>query len=244
MVGQSLSVRKAGVIRMLQRSTTTPSPQPSLPRTGHLGVSPLPLAGEGWGEGGTGATARPTRTIQLLNFAVFQSAWFAAVLGAAHQRPLWGTAAVLAAFAWHLSVSARPAEEAKLFGLICLIGFVVETANVLLGHVAYPSGQPVPQLPPYWMVALWGLLATALNVTMRWLKRRYWLAAVLGAIAGPMSFIGGVKLGGAQFIDATPALVIMAGSWAVLMPALMWLSMRFDGVAVPQAQVQLQVDRA
>ncbi len=186
------------------------------------------------------SVAKPTRTVQLINFAVFQSAWFAAVLGAAHQLPLWGTAAVLAAFAWHLSVSARPAEEAKLFGVICLIGFIVETGQALLGHVSYPSGQPVASLAPYWMVALWGLLAIALNVTMRWLKRRYLLAAVLGAIAGPASFVSGVKLGGAQFIHTAPALIIMACSWAVLMPALMWLSMRFDGVAVPRVQMKVQ----
>ena len=187
------------------------------------------------GRAGAAASAtKPTRTVQLGNFLVFQSAWFAAVLGAAHQLPLWGTAAALAAFAWHLAVSARPLQEAKLLGTLCLIGGGVETGNAMLGHVSYPSGQPVANLAPYWMVALWGLLAITLNVTMRWLKRRYWLAAVLGAIAGPASFVSGVKLGGAQFIHATPALVGMACTWAVLMPALMWLSMRFDGVAVPE----------
>ena len=186
--------------------------------------------------GVTASAAKPTRTVQLTNFIVFQSAWFAAVLGAAHQLPLWGTAAVLAAFAWHLAVSARPAEEAKLFAVVCLIGFVVETGMVLIGQVSYPSGQPVATLAPYWMVALWGLLAIALNVTMRWLKRRYLLAAVLGAVTGPASFVSGVKLGGAQFIHAMPALAVMACTWAVLMPALMWLSLRFDGVAVPEVQ--------
>ena len=127
-------------------------------------------------------------------------------------------------------------RRAKLFAVVCLIGFVVETGIVLLGHVAYPSGQPVANLAPYWMVALWGLLAIGLNVTMRWMKRRYLLAAVLGAIAGPASFVSGVKLGGAQFVHAMPALAVMACTWAVLMPGLVWLSMRFDGVAVPEVQ--------
>jgi hypothetical protein len=180
------------------------------------------------------AAARPTRALQLLNFVVFQAAWFAAVLGAAHQVPLWGTVAVAVAIAWHLFVSARPAEEAKLVAALCAIGFVVETANVLMGHVAYPSGQPDPRLAPYWRVALWGLLAIALNVTMRWLKHRPLLAAVLGAVAGPASFVSGVRLGGAVFVDALPAIVTMVCTWAVLMPAAMWLSSRFDGVAVPE----------
>ena len=189
-------------------------------------------AAEGAGEAGA-AVRHPTRAIQLVNFAVFQAAWFAAVLGAAHHIPLWGTACVVAALGWHLGVSARPAQEARLIGSVCLIGFAVETGNALLGYVRYPSGQPDPYLAPYWMVALWGLLAIALNVTMRWLKRRPWLAALLGAVAGPASFASGVRLGGAQFVHATPALVTMAVTWAVLMPVLMRLSERFDGVAVP-----------
>jgi hypothetical protein len=80
------------------------------------------------------------------------------------------------------------------------------------------------------MVALWGLLGIALNVTLRWLKHRPVLAAVLGAVAGPLSFLSGVRLGGAAFVDRTPALVTLACTWAVLMPVLMALSDRFDGV--------------
>ena len=180
-------------------------------------------------------TVSPTRAIQLANLLVFQTAWFAAVLGAAHGFPFLGTAAVVAAIGWHLGVSARPAEEAKLVGLACLFGFVLESFSAMRGVIAYPSGQPDPRLAPYWMVALWGLLAIALNVTMRWLRPRLWLAAVLGAVAGPASFASGVQLGGARFVDAPAALAWLAIVWAVAMPLLVWLSMRFDGVAVPEA---------
>lgn len=177
------------------------------------------------------AAARPTRTMQVLNFVLFQAAWFAGVLGAAHGRPLLGTAMVALVIAWHLTVSARPAVEARLVGAVLLVGAVFETFCVQLNQVTYASGQPIPQLAPYWMVAMWGLLAIALNVTMRWMKRRWLLAAVLGAIAGPMSYAGGVRLGAATFLHATAALVTLAISWAVLMPLMMWLSDRFDGVA-------------
>ena len=178
--------------------------------------------------------AAPTRGIQIANFIVFQAAWFGAVLGAAHGLPLWGTAGVAAAIGWHLMVSARPVREAQLIAIACAIGLIVESASAIQGHIAYPSGQPVAWLAPYWMVALWGELAIALNVTMRWLKSRLWLAALLGAIAGPASFVSGVKLGGAQFVDATHALIWLGVTWAVLMPVLVRLSSRFDGVVVAE----------
>lgn len=177
----------------------------------------------------------PTRGVQIANVVVFQAAWFAAVLGAAHHIPLWGTACVIAAIAWHLGVSARPAQEAKLVALACAIGLVAESMVAMQGNVTYPSGQPVAWLAPYWMVALWGELAIALNVTMRWMKHRPWLAALFGAIGGPAAFAAGVRLGGAAFVDETTALVTLAGVYAVLMPLLMWLSNRFDGVSVPEA---------
>lgn len=177
----------------------------------------------------------PSRTMQLANVVVSQLAWFAAVLGAAHGQPLLGTLCVLAAIGWHLAVAARPGREARLVLLACLVGAVAETWVVAQGHVAYPSGQPFAQWPPYWMLALWGLFAIALNVTLRWLRGRPWLAAGLGAAAGPLAFSGGVRLGGAQFVDPTAALLTLALLWSLALPLLMWLSVRFDGVTRPEA---------
>ena len=175
----------------------------------------------------------PTRARQAANFVVFEAAWFACILGVAHGRPLWGTAAVAAAIAWHVAISARPATELTLAGLLGVIGLLAESLVVAQGHVAYPAGQPVAWLAPYWMVALWAEFAIALNVTLRWLKRRPALALVLGAVFGPLSFLGGVRLGGARFIDEGAALVTLAALWAVLMPLVMALSDRFDGVTDP-----------
>jgi hypothetical protein len=175
----------------------------------------------------------PSRARQLANFVIFEGAWFACILGVAHGQPAWGTAAVVAAIAWHVAISARPATELALVALLCAIGLIAESLVVAQGHVAYPAGQPVAWLAPYWMVALWGEFAIALNVTLRWLKRRPFVALVLGAVFGPLSFLGGVRLGGARFVDEPAALTTLACMWAVLMPLVVWLSDHFDGVSTP-----------
>ena len=174
--------------------------------------------------------------IQWANLLLTQLAWFASVVGAAHQRPLEGTACVLAVIAWHLAVVPRPAREAGLVVLACLIGGTVETLRLLPGDVLYASGQPDPRLAPYWMVALWGLLAVSLNVTLRWLRKRLWLAALLGALVGPAAFASGVRLGAGQFVDAGSAVLGLALSWALLMPLLVRLSVSLDGVQPQGAQ--------
>jgi len=175
----------------------------------------------------------PSRKRQLANFAVFEAAWYACILGVAHGHPLWGSAAVVCAIAWHVGISARPATELALVAVLGAIGFVAESLVAAQGRVAYPSGQPVAWLAPYWLVALWGEFAIALNVTLRWLRRRPLAAALLGAVFGPLSFAGGVRLGGARFVDEHAALATLAGMWALLMPLVMWISERLDGVAEP-----------
>ena len=174
----------------------------------------------------------PSRGRALANFIVFEAAWFACVLGVAHGQPAWGTAAIVAAIAWHLVICARPATELALVGALCVVGLVAESVMVALGHVAYPGGQPVAWLAPYWLVALWGEFAIALNVTLRWLKQRPLLAAALGALFGPLSFLGGVRLGAARFIDELAALTSLAVMWALLMPLVMAVSDRLDGVTL------------
>jgi len=172
----------------------------------------------------------PSRARQLANFVVYEAAWLACVLGAARGAPGWGTAVVVAAVAWHVAISARPATELALVGLMSAVGLMAESIVVSRGHVAYASGQSWAWVAPYWLVALWGEFAIALNVTLRWLKRRPRLAAVLGAIFGPLSFLGGVRLGAARFIDERAALATLAVMWAALMPLALWLSDRLDGV--------------
>ncbi|HSC63272.1 MAG TPA: DUF2878 domain-containing protein [Caldimonas sp.] len=178
------------------------------------------------------AASGPSRAAVVANFVVFQIAWFAAVLGAAHRWPALGTACVAAAVALHVASARRPREELAFVVAVFAGGLLVESLVVAQGHIVYPSGQPVAWLAPYWIAALWALLATAPNVTLRWLKGRPLLAALLGAICGPASFLAGVRLGGASFVDPAAALVMLALTWAVLMPALMALSTRLDGYAL------------
>jgi len=173
----------------------------------------------------------PSRIRVLANAVVFEAAWFACILGVANGHPSWGTLPVVAAVAWHVAISDRPQAELVLAALLCAIGLVVESIMACLDNVAYASGQPVRWLAPYWIVALWGELAIALNVTLRWLKGRPLLAAVLGALLGPLSFAAGVRLGAAHFLDRPAALGAIALQWALSMPLVMALSNRFDGVA-------------
>ncbi|WP_431275887.1 DUF2878 domain-containing protein [Variovorax ureilyticus] len=176
-----------------------------------------------------------TRAAVLANLAMFQAAWFAAVFGAAYCIPLWSTFCVACAVLWHLGLADRPAREAWLVAAVTLLGFFVETVNGAFGYVSFPSCGDAPSgWPPYWLVAMWALFSICLNVSLRWLRGRWLLASAFGAFGGPMSFAAGARLGAARFVETVPALLLIATTWALVMPVLVWLSMNLDGVGRPE----------
>lgn len=175
--------------------------------------------------------AEPTRAWVVTNAVLMQVGWFACVLGAAHGWPWAGTAVSAAVIGYHLWRAPRPAGEAQLLLAVIAFGAVFDAAMLATGAVKLVNGQWLPWFTAHWMLALWALFGTALNVSLRWLKGRWWLGAALGAVAGPMSFSAGSRLGAATFTDPTLALGFLAVGWALAIPALLWLAQRFDGVS-------------
>jgi hypothetical protein len=138
----------------------------------------------------------------------------------------------MAVVATHLARTAHPQQELALVLIAAAIGLVWDSLLVFLGWLDYPSGILVSGTTPHWIVALWMIFATTLNVSMRWLKGRMMLAALLGAVAGPLAYWAGSRLGGVWFVEPWLATIALAVGWAVAMPMLMALSDRFDGTAL------------
>ncbi|NCT95990.1 MAG: DUF2878 domain-containing protein [Comamonadaceae bacterium] len=175
----------------------------------------------------------PDRRWQWSNVLWTQLAWFAAVLGAAHGVPAWGTLPALAVLLWHLRRAPRPRSEAVLMLLAAGLGTLADTLVLHQGVLAFASGQWSAALPPPWMSALWAVFATSLNVTLRWLHGRPLLAAALGAVAGPLAFLSGARLGAAQLLEPGVAMALLSLQWALVLPVLALCARRLDGVAAP-----------
>ncbi len=166
----------------------------------------------------------------LLYFVVGQAGWFACVLGAAHGWQWAGVALTLALVALHVLTSRRPIEELKLIACVVVIGGVWDSGMVFFGLLAYPGSSAILSLVPVWILALWALFAAQFNTTYQWLKTRLLAAAVLGAVAGPLSFRAGAALGAVRFVKPLPAAVTIAAGWACILPLIVLLSRRWDGV--------------
>jgi uncharacterized membrane protein YjjP (DUF1212 family) len=169
----------------------------------------------------------------VVNVVVYQCAWFACVLGAAANRPWIGVVAAAAAVLLHLVMAPAPRRELPLILLATLAGAAFESLLGASGWVRSSPSLLVGSVMPVWMVALWAAFATTLNVSLRALRRRYLVSALIAAVGAPLAYQAGAALGALQWVQATPALLLVACGWALLLPLLMRTAQRFDGFATP-----------
>jgi len=169
---------------------------------------------------------------RVLDFCLFQGVWFAAVVGAARDRPAAGPLAALVLLAWSVPRAPRP-RRALVRALVAgLAGFALDSLGATLGLLAYPcvpAGWPEGLAPPF-VAALWLAFATQVDGSLAWLAGRPRSALLLGAVGGPLSFLAGARLGAVAI--GQPAGV----AWALLaleFACATWALSRTAGPRVP-----------
>ena len=170
----------------------------------------------------------------LVNFVVFQVAWLSSVIGGAQQMPWLGPLTVLVALVLHFRAAHKPFEEMLLVASCALMGATFDSILVSAGWVTYKAGLFNEYFAPYWIITMWMLFATTLNVSMRWLRGKPKFAALLGFYGGPTSYLAGQALGGIVIVNQFAAMAALAIGWAIIMPVLMWLSENLDGMPGPR----------
>ncbi len=160
----------------------------------------------------------------LINLVAFNLAWLVCVGSAAAGFPIAGAIVVAIAVALHLMLADNVRGELLLLGIAAAIGFGWESFLVSANVLDYGS----TRVAPYWIVAMWILFATTINVGMRWLRRSVVLAAVAGAVGGPLSFVAGERMGAVAFPEPVLTLIVIAAGWAVLLPAVVHIARQIE----------------
>ncbi|CAN4271101.1 Protein of unknown function DUF2878 [Methylophilaceae bacterium] len=167
----------------------------------------------------------------VVNFVLFQIGWFACVLGAAKQMPWLGFATVIAIFFWHLSQAKKAKKELQLLLITLIIGGTFDQIMLNQQLVSYQAHGWTNTIVPVWILALWAEFVTVLNVSLRWMKGRWLIAILFGAIGGPLAYMGAEKLGAVTLNHLPVSYIVLGLGWAILTPLLLKLSQKFDGFA-------------
>ena len=163
----------------------------------------------------------------LANFLLFQAGWFATVMTAGEGHMWLGPLVVALIVAVHLALFSRPEErtyELRYILVVGLVGALADTVLRQLGATSYPSSEATwafATAPP-WIVSLWVLFAILPHHSLGWLRGRAWLAALLGAIGGPLSYVGGTSFGAVEVGDRPVfTLGALAVEYALFTPLLL-----------------------
>jgi hypothetical protein len=159
--------------------------------------------------------------LALFNFLAFEAAWLAAVTGGAAGRGALMSLTVVAVVAVHLALNRdRIRSELLLILAVTVFGVLIEMGFMGAGLIRYAGTVEGQALPPVWIAALWFGFATLPNASLAWLKGRWRLQVLLGALSGPLTYWGGLKLGAATMPDGGGALFAIGLAWALALPAI------------------------
>jgi hypothetical protein len=160
-------------------------------------------------------TATATR---LVNGALYQTGWFACVLGAAWGRGTAGAVAAAVLMAGHLAASPdRRVDVRTMLGTLA-VGALVEAVQIAAGTYQTLGAGPPGAVPPLWLLALWAHFATTFRYSLRALVARPWAAVLFGALGGPVAFLAGERLGAVSLTRPLgTAVAALALGWAAAM---------------------------
>ncbi len=167
----------------------------------------------------------------LLNVAAFQAAWFACVALAARGEGVLAVGAVAIAVLLHFAVSRKMRADAQLAAIAIGAGLVWDTLAIRAGWISYAAPGPFPGFAPAWILALWALFATTLREPLRWMHSRPVVAALFGAIGGPVSYAAAGRMGACTFPHPAVSMLALGTGWAVMTPVLVALARRLDATA-------------
>lgn len=160
----------------------------------------------------------PSRWNGAPQWILHQVAWWCCVLG---PEP-WGGIAMVLFVALHLVFNrAQIAAEGLLICAATGIGFCVDGLLVHSGAVHYEGLQRLFEVP-LWMLALWAGFGATLRHSQGILVATAGRALWVGAVAGPMAYAGGERLGRMR-IEGAYGFLLIGITWALALCLLAWL---------------------
>lgn len=151
-----------------------------------------------------------------------QLGWFGCVY---FGKMNWGLASlVIPLIAWVLLNFSFNLNRQVVFRLLVLmlVGLAFDSTSAYFSLIQINPPTETGWLP-LWLISLWLLFGPTLLLLQSLLQSKYILAALLGAVFGPLSYRAGAQFE-TLFMNGTIAILVYASFWASYFPiAIFWL---------------------
>ena len=164
---------------------------------------------------------------KIINFVLFQAAWFVCVLGASYNHTYLALTLSLIILLLHFAIIKNRMLELKLIIIAGLIGLLFDGALLNFDLIIYNDpGLPYP-FTPIWIVMLWMIFAMTLNHSLAWLSQKIYVSVLFGAMGGPLAYIAGEKLGAITLLS-TYSIITLSIGWALITPLLLLIANKLN----------------
>ncbi len=156
----------------------------------------------------------------IFNIVGFQSCWWSCVLGVKNDFIYLGPILMTIFLVVHFYSFSSNNSEIRLVIIFGVIGTIIDTSMAYAGILKYNGTYTSTTLiAPLWITAMWCGFSATVNHSLFWLRNRYFASTLLGAVAGPLSYLAGVKFEAIQFnISSIVALIIVSLFYALAVP--------------------------
>lgn len=164
----------------------------------------------------------------IINALAYQAIWFSAIL--------WATTGAVVGcviILFLLSISDRRGDDLRMAGFLIFLGLLVDGSLQQVGFFTFTTGgSPIP----FWLLVIWAGLATTIHHSLAWLKNKLLLAAIFGAVGGPLAYWAGTRMGAASFNwSLTSSLLVLAAIWSLIFPTIMLFSREQSASQTPES---------
>jgi hypothetical protein len=160
------------------------------------------------------------------NFLGYYLAWFLLLTTGETTKAWIGFSVALIFLGVHFLFSAFKKADAYLLLTLTGIGWCVDSINISRGLFIFDHSHIA--IIPMWLLFIWMIFSQLFNHSLAWLKGRYQLASLLGAIFAPLSYYSGTAFNVVTFPNMPLSLLTIGLSWSVLMPLFVYLSSVFQ----------------
>jgi Protein of unknown function (DUF2878) len=177
-----------------------------------------------------------------LSLLGYQLVWFTAVIGASRGAAWPGIVAVLVYAACQVGAARHYKADLSLMAIAIVMGLLFDSSLIYAGLADYAAPWPTARLAPAWILALWAAFSLTFTQSLAYLQTRLWLAALLGAVGGPLAYLGAARGWHAvNFADPSwHALLCLGAGWGLATPALAWCARRRSAARAPASIRALQ----
>lgn len=131
----------------------------------------------------------------------------------------WGLASLIfPLFSWILLYRFFKPSAGMIFRLLslCSVGLIFDSIAVHFNLIQMSTPAEIGWLP-LWLISMWLLFVCSLPLLQSLLQKKYFVAAILGAVFGPLSYKAGTQFDVLTMTSST-TFIIYAAFWAIYMP--------------------------